>query len=94
MSLIVEIKVVPSSGRQRCSVDKSGAIKCYLKSAPEKGKANYELVGFLSKRLGISKREITILTGATTRKKRLKFDVDLTLEQFFLKLGIELQKSI
>ena len=39
MSLVIEIKVFPSSGRQKFVIDKSGKLKCYLKNPPEKGKA-------------------------------------------------------
>lgn len=39
MACILEIKVVPSSDRQTCILDTSGAIKYYLKSPPEAGKA-------------------------------------------------------
>lgn len=87
MSLIVEIKVVPSSGKQALRKDSSGLLKCYLKSAPEGGKANAELIKFLSKKLRIPQNQITITSGATSRKKRLKIETSLTLEEFCKKLG-------
>ena len=95
MSLIVEVKVVPSSGRQKCVLDKAGELKCYLKSPPEKGKANAELIKFFASLLRIPKSDINLQFGATFRKKRLKIDKDITFEEFLKILGItEKQLSI
>jgi len=44
MSLVFDLKVVPRSGRNKWVLDKSGKLKCYLKSPPEKGLANKELI--------------------------------------------------
>ena len=94
MPLTIEIKVVPSSGKQCCQRDKSGKIKCYLKSAPEGGKANAELIKFLSKKLSLPQDQLMILQGATSRNKVIKIDADLVIEQLFASLGLEDQKSI
>ena len=53
MTIVLDIKVVPSSGKQRIEVDKTGKLKCHLKSPPEKGKANHELIKFLSQKLSL-----------------------------------------
>ena len=88
MSLIIEVKVTPSSGRQKFVKDKSGGIKCFLKSAPEDGKANEELIKLLAKKLSILKNDIKLILGATSRRKRIKIDADITLEQLMEKLQI------
>ena len=44
MALIITVKVVPASGRNQWVIDKSGALKCFLKSPAEQGKANKELI--------------------------------------------------
>jgi len=92
--LIIDIKVMPSSGKQKFILDKSGQVKCYLKSAPEGGKANLELVKFMSKQLKIPRDGITILLGATARKKRLKIDLDITFDELISRLGIARQLDI
>ncbi|MFC1616033.1 DUF167 domain-containing protein [Patescibacteria group bacterium] len=43
-----------------------------MKAAPEKGKANAELIKFLSKNLGISKSQISIISGKTDQLKLIK----------------------
>lgn len=94
MALIFEVKVNPSSGKQKIDRDKSGIIKCHLKSPPEGGKANAELIKFLSTLLRIPQNQISIITGATSRKKKLRIDAALTLDQLYAHLGIEQQLSI
>ncbi len=93
MPLILEIKVVPSSGRQEC-IYETGRFKCYLKSAPEKGKANQELIAYLSKKLTIPASKIYILSGATSRLKRVAIDQEIELQAVLLRLGIEIQLNI
>ena len=95
MSVILEIKVTPSSGRQRIVVDPTGTrIKVYLKSPPEDGKANRELTGFLAKSLGCRLAQVDILSGATSRTKRVKIDLSLTREEVLSKLGFALQTTL
>ena len=87
--LTLEIKVTPSAGRQGFSIDKSGMLKCALKSAPENNKANLELITLLAKALGIPKDTVRIITGQTSRKKRVTIATLLTHTQVLSKLGIE-----
>ena len=95
MALIISVKVVPSSGKYEWVVDKNGALKCYLKSAPEKGAANKELVKNVSKLLKVPQIDIEIIAGLTDRNKTIKIHAALTLQQFLTQVGIyEQQKSI
>jgi len=94
MSLTIEIKVVPSSGRQALTLDKSGTIKCYLKNPPEDGKANQELIKFLSSSLQLPQYEVTIVAGATSRKKIIKIQRNISLDQMLQAFGLIRQKSL
>ena len=94
MALIVNIKVIPNSGRQKFVLDKSGILRCYLKSPPEGGKANAELIKLLSKKLSIIKEDIKIVLGATGRKKRIKINLDINFDELISRLGIEEQLTI
>jgi uncharacterized protein (TIGR00251 family) len=89
MAVLLEIKAVPQSGRQKLIRDKSGIIKCFLKSAPEDGKANREIIEFLSKILDISRQDISILQGATARKKVIKIDTNFSKTTILSQLGLE-----
>lgn len=94
MAFILDIKVVPSSGRTGFIVDKSGGLKCYLKSPPEKGKANQELVKTLAKALNIPQEKVTLVGGLASRSKRVKIERDLTFDIVLSMLGIERQISV
>jgi len=49
-----------------------GTLKIRIKAKPVEGKANNELVKFLSDELNVPKDQIEITTGAKSRKKLLK----------------------
>lgn len=94
MNCIFDVKVSPAAGRQQWSLDKNGTLKCALTSAPEKGKANKELIEFISKTLSIAKKDIEIVSGLTSRQKKVSIPLDITFEQLIMKLGIERQQSL
>ncbi len=94
MSLIVEIKVVPASGRSAWKLENSGILKRYLKNPPEKGLANRELIDVLAKALQLPRQEIIIISGQTSRIKRVKINTALTYEQLLSRLGIERQMKV
>ncbi len=73
----LRIKVIPNSNTNEIKeimTDDSGeeTIKIKIKAVPEKGKANAELIKFLSKELEIKKSNISILSGKTDRIKLIK----------------------
>ena len=72
MPTLLELKVVPQAGKQGFIRDKSGIIKCFLKSPPEDGKANQELIKLLSKTLKIPQASIQLLMCATSAKRPLE----------------------
>lgn len=89
MTLYIEIKVMPSSGRQKWVLEESGPIKCYLKSPPTQGKANAELIKFIASTLKISQSLVSISFGGSCRNKLVKIDTDITQEQFISAMKVE-----
>jgi len=67
--MIIEVSVVPKSPSFHVFV-KDGKVKVRLRSAPEKGGANAELVRELSDALGGC--AVRIISGHTSRRKRLE----------------------
>jgi len=63
----MKIKVIPNSSRSEIK-EENGVTKVYLKSVPEKGKANAELIKFFKKR-GI---KVEIVSGLRSRNKVLR----------------------
>jgi uncharacterized protein (TIGR00251 family) len=92
--LIIEVKVVPSSGKSGCILDKAGRLKCYLKSPPERNEANTELVKLFAKALKLTQNEVSIVAGATSRIKKLKIAKTMTEDELLAHLGIQRQLSV
>lgn len=45
------------------------ALKVAVTSPPDKGRANESVIALLSKAFGIAKRDVTLISGATDRRK-------------------------
>jgi len=85
----VTVKAVPQSGKQCVVWDhKQQLLKCYLKSAPEKNKANEELIAVFAERLGLAKSLFAIVGGATARRKTLAIETLLSLQDVYERLGL------
>jgi uncharacterized protein (TIGR00251 family) len=94
MALIITIKVVPSAGKHQWIVDKTGNLKCYLKSPPERGLANAELIKSLAKALKIPQQDVELIAGDTSRTKKVKIKSALSFERLLSVLGIEQQTTL
>lgn len=94
MAIIIDIKVVPQSGRQLFKLDKNDRIVCYIKSAPERGLANGEVIKLIAQYCKIPLAGVTIIGGSTSRNKRIKIHTALTQDQVFAALGLSKQLGI
>lgn len=65
----LSIKVTPNAGRNEITGCKEGVWLLKIGAPPDKGKANKELINFLSKKLDIKKSSILISKGETSRNK-------------------------
>jgi hypothetical protein len=75
----LRIKVLPKSAKNEVTEimnDDSGeqTIKIRIKAVPEKGRANAELIKFLSDELSIPKDKIFIISGKTSHLKLIRLD--------------------
>ena len=67
------VKVIPKSSKTEfvgCLPDGTWRVK--IAAAPDKGKANKELCEFLAERFGVAQSKVEILSGATSRLKRIR----------------------
>lgn len=94
MTYSIELKVIPSSGKSLITSDELGRIRCYLKSQPERGAANKELIKLIAKQLGITQDAIEIIMGATERKKVLKITIDCSKQEMLERLGVSKQLAL
>ena len=65
----LSLKVTPNAGRNEITGFTDGVLHLKIKAPPVKGKANRELIDFLSKELGVKKSAVTIVRGQTSRNK-------------------------
>ncbi len=63
------VQVQPNAARNEVLGLREGALHIKIAAPPVKGKANQELIKYLSSILGIARSRIAILKGATNRKK-------------------------
>lgn len=67
------VKVFPGSPKTEFrELLADGTYKIAVAAAPEKGKANLELIKFLAKELGVLKTRLIIINGAGERLKLIK----------------------
>ncbi len=94
MAFIFDVKVIPNAGRSGWVMDKTGQLKCYLKSPPERGRANKELIKSVAQALGIARDMVLIIAGKMGRKKKIKVDVEMDYNMLLEALGIEWQMDM
>ncbi len=74
MTIIIQIKVTPNASKNQLIGYQEGVLRVRIRGVPEKGRVNEELIEFLADILGIAKSQIEILSGHTSRLKRLKIE--------------------
>jgi uncharacterized protein (TIGR00251 family) len=65
----ISIKVTPNAGKNEVVGFSNGIWRIKVAAPPDKGKANKELIGFLSKILGLRKDNLNILKGHSSHNK-------------------------
>ena len=74
MSIKLQIKVFPKSSVAKI-VESGDLIKVYVKSAPDKGRANKDVIGLISKKYSVRKCDVKIIKGQTNRNKVLEVEI-------------------
>lgn len=71
--VIIEIKVFPNSGKNSLDYQKEkDSLLAFLKSNPEKNKANLELTKLLSQTFSVPLKNVKIIKGAKSQNKVIK----------------------
>jgi uncharacterized protein (TIGR00251 family) len=72
-TLIFDLKVIPKAARSEVvGLLEDGVLKVKVAAVPEKGKANDEVCRLLAGYFGIAERNITIVSGHTSARKRIR----------------------
>ena len=70
--ILFDVRVVPRSSGSEIVGTHYGALKIRLASPPVDGAANAELIKLLAKSFGVSKSEVEIIAGLTSKVKRVR----------------------
>lgn len=71
---VFRVRVSPRASRDAIGGAHDGALKVALTAPPVEGAANAALVKLLAKRLGVSKSAVRIVSGESSRNKRVEVD--------------------
>jgi uncharacterized protein (TIGR00251 family) len=69
--LVLTVRVQPKASRNAIIGGHGEALKIALTAPPVDGAANKACIAFLAKKLGLAKSAFAILSGQTSRNKRL-----------------------
>ena len=71
---VIQIKVKPNSRASRLEQQEDGTWLAQLKSPPVDGKANEELIALVAKHFKLSKSDVSIKSGASSRLKLVQIN--------------------
>lgn len=71
----LNVKVVPKASANEIVGWEKEEIKIRVKAQPEKGEANEVLIKFLAKQLDLAQSKIELVSGHTSRHKRLRIEM-------------------
>lgn len=69
---IVTLHIQPGAKRTEVVGEHGDALKLRLAAPPIDGRANEALVAFVAKTLGLPRQAVTLLSGQSSRRKRLR----------------------
>jgi len=70
-----QVKVKPNSKKQEFKELADGTLAVHLKSPPVDGKANQELIELLADKFNVSKSQVRIKSGLSSKNKLIEIDI-------------------
>jgi uncharacterized protein (TIGR00251 family) len=77
--LILEIRVQPRASHDEIAGARGERLKIRLTAPPVDGKANSQLLKFLATLFGVRRNQVTLISGARNRDKRIAIESPKTL---------------
>ena len=71
-ALLFKVRVVPRASRSEVVGDHDGALRVRVCAPPVDGAANEELVRTLARALGVAPRDVTIMSGHSSKLKQVR----------------------
>lgn len=69
--IILSIRAQPGARKDEIVGELADSLKVRITAPPEKGKANEAIVRLLAEKLGLKKSAIRVISGETSRDKRI-----------------------
>jgi uncharacterized protein len=70
--VVINVRVIPRSGRSCLSGTRGDALLARLQAPPVDGKANDELIELIAEALDVPARAVSIVAGERSRQKRVR----------------------
>lgn len=70
--MIYQVTVRAGARRRAVEPQPDGSLKVWTTTAPEKGKANDDVVDLLAEHFNVSRSRVEIVRGATSSRKTIK----------------------
>jgi len=83
----LEVKVTPGAGRSEVTGVRKGILHVKTAAPPVHGKANKELIDYLSRALGVSRSAVSIIKGEASRHKVIEVE-GLDKEEILRRLDV------
>ena len=71
-TVTIDVRVSPRASRSEVAGIENGILKVRISAAPVDGAANAELIKLLAKKFGVAKSDVSIVSGETSRNKRIR----------------------
>ena len=71
-AVFFSVRVVPRASKTEITGEIDGVLKVRLSAPPVDGAANSELIKVLARAFGVSRRQIDIVSGQTSKTKRIR----------------------
>ncbi len=80
---VLEVRIQPRASKNGVVMQSDGSLKIRLTAPPVDGAANEALIKYLADILGVAKYQVEIVSGQTSREKRIRItgrDLDTALD--------------
>ncbi|MGD1020266.1 MAG: DUF167 domain-containing protein [Verrucomicrobiia bacterium] len=65
----IPVRVTPRAKQNKVQPQADGSLKVYVTAPPEDGRANEAVIETIAQWLGVKRRDVEIVRGATSRNK-------------------------
>jgi len=82
--VVLDLSVVPGAKRTEAVGLHDGALRLRLAAPPIEGRANEALIAWLADQLGVPRKAVELLRGASSRRKQVALPLDAAVVSSWL----------